>query len=267
MQKTKKDLLLKLLVAVTFAAMVIVNSLANTLPINGKTTGEVSYAYENLFTPSGFTFAIWGLIYVLLAFHACFELGLFRGCENKACNDVLEKIAVIFSVTSLINTAWVFVWHYDLIPLSMLLMVCLLVCLIYIETIINKQSMTLREKLLFRLPFSIYFGWITVAAIANATVLLVNLGWDGFGISQPAWTIIILAVGAVIAAVTMLRFKDIAYGLVPIWAYFGILIKHTSASGYSGKYPGVITTIIFCIALFIAAEIYNIIAVRRKKEK
>ncbi len=113
MQKTKKDLLLKLLVVITFVAMIVVNSLANTLPINGKTTGEVSSAYENLFAPSGFTFAIWGLIYVLLAFHTCFQLGLFHGREKKVSGDALEKVAAVFSVTSLINTAWVVVWHYD----------------------------------------------------------------------------------------------------------------------------------------------------------
>jgi hypothetical protein len=50
---------------ITFALVLTVNALANILPINGLTTGEVSDSYINLFTPAGFTFSIWGLIYTL----------------------------------------------------------------------------------------------------------------------------------------------------------------------------------------------------------
>ena len=101
----------------------------------------------------------------------------------------------------------------------------------------------------------VYFGWITVATIANATVLLVSTGWNGFGLPEATWTIVILAVGALIGVATLLRFQDIAYGLVLIWAYAGILIKHTSASGFSNQYPGVIVAVNICLALFIAAVV------------
>lgn len=97
-----------------------------------------------------------------------------------------------------------------------------------------------KEKLFIRLPFSVYFGWITVATIANAAALLVSLGWNGFGIPESIWTIVILGIGALIGTATLLRFKNIAYGLVLAWAYAGILIKHISASGFSSQYPGII---------------------------
>ena len=116
----------------------------------------------------------------------------------------------------------------------MVLMVFLLICLIDIAVIVNAQSLSPREKLFIRLPFSVYFGWITVATIANAAALLVSLGWNGFGIPESIWTIIILATGTLIGTATLLRFESIAYGLVLVWAYAGILIKHTSASGFFG---------------------------------
>ena len=141
----------------------------------------------------------------------------------------------------------------------MVLMVCLLICLIDITAIINAQSLSPREKLLIRLPFSVYFGWITVATIANATALLVSLGWNGFGIPESVWAIIILAVGALIGTATLLRFSNIAYGLVLVWAYTGILIKHTTASGFGGQYPGVIFTASICMALFALTIIYTLI--------
>lgn len=264
MAKTKTSRLLKLLIALTFVAMLAVNALANILPINGITTGAVSDSYPNLFTPAGLTFAIWGLIYLLLAASTLYQLGLFRGKE-KADETLLRNVGRLFAVSSLINIAWIFAWHYQLIPLSMLLMVLLLICLIDIAFTINSKELTTREKWFIRLPFSVYFGWITVATIANATVLLVSLGWDGFGISQSTWTIIILAVGALIGILTALRFNDIAYLLVFIWAYAGILIKHLSPSGFAGQYRGIVMILIVCLALFAATAIYIFISRRNKQ--
>ncbi len=248
---------------ITYLIMIVVNALANILPINGQQTGQVSDAYPNLFAPAGVTFAIWGLIYLLLAAYVLYNLGLFQGDKSSVKKRLLKKIEVIFSVSSIANTAWIFSWHYHIIPLSMLLMIIILVCLIYIILLVNKEQLSIREKIFIRLPFSVYFGWITVATIANATALLVSLDWKGFGISEPVWTIIIISIGMIIAAVTTIRNRDIAYGLVPIWAYIGILIKHLSAGGFSGQYPGIIATVIACIVLLLGVLTYVVIARRR----
>ncbi len=263
MEKTKNNWLFKLIVAFAFVAMVTVNALANILPINGITSGEVSDSYPNLFAPAGYTFAIWGLIYALLALYTLYLLGLFRGGE-AADETLLRKTGLAFIATSLINIAWIFAWHYQLIPLSMVLIVLLLLCLIYIALTIDQSDLSKREKFFIRLPFSVYFGWITVATIANAVVLLVSLGWDGFGISQSTWTIIIFAVGALIGILTALRFNGIAYLLVFIWAYTGILVKHLSPSGFDGQYRGVIMMLIVCLVLFVATTVYILMNHRKK---
>ncbi len=252
---------IKILVSVTFSAMIIVNALANILPINGQGTGQVSDSYPNLFAPAGFTFAIWGLIYMLLGGYTLYQLGFFQGAQEIKTN-VLDKIGLYFSLSSVANSAWIFSWHYNLIPLSMLLMTVILVCLIFISQMINNEQLTLRERVFIGLPFSVYFGWITVATIANATVLLVSLGWNGFGLPDSTWTIIMLSVGMMIGISTMLKNTDIAFGLVLLWAYAGILQKHISMEGFDGQYPGVITTAIICIGLLFIVEMYGIISKR-----
>lgn len=100
-------------------------------------------------------------------------------------------------------------------------------------------------------PFSVYFGWITVAAIANITVFLVSIGWNGFGIADDVWTSSILLVGALIGILRMCKDKNIAYGMVLVWAYLEILLKHVSSAGFGGQYPSVIVTAIICLTLFI----------------
>lgn len=261
MLASKTHTFIKVLTTVSFLIMISVNALANILPINGVNTGQVSDYYESLFTPAGFTFGIWGLIYLLLAGYTLFQLGLFQTPKN-ASGELLNKVGLYFSISSVANTAWIISWHYHLIALTMLLMIIILGCLIEIVQEINKEELLFWEKIFIRLPFSVYFGWITVATIANATVLLVSLGWNGFGIPEPAWTVIIIAVGLVISMTTILRNRDIAYGLVIIWAYIGILIKHTSASGYASQYIGVITTVIVSIVLLLFAEAYLLISQR-----
>ncbi|MBU3182982.1 tryptophan-rich sensory protein [Clostridium psychrophilum] len=261
MSQVRKIKVLKTFTVISFILMVTINALANILPINGITTGGVSDSYPNLFAPAGITFAIWGIIYLLLAGFVVYQLGLFKGTDTKT---IVELIGGYFIISSLTNAAWIFSWQYKVISLSMILMIVLLVCLIKINIKINSIKLTSKEKLFVKLPFSVYFGWITVATIANAATLLVSLGWNGWGLSEQIWTIIILLVGLIISMATTLRNKDIPYGIVIFWAYLGILIKHVSSNGFASQYTGIITTlvisliIIFICLLFVAKNKRNV---------
>lgn len=123
---------------------------------------------------------------------------------------------------------------------------------------IRKETLSAKEKIFVKLPFSIYFGWITVATIANLTTLLVSVGWNGFGLSQTVWAVAIIAIGAIIGIITILRNKDYPYGLVILWAYAGILIKHVSATGFNSMYPAVMVTTIAAMVLVTVAEVIAI---------
>ena len=247
------DLPVKIFATLTYLVMVVTNYLANALPLNGRQTGEISDAYENLFAPAGITFSIWGLIYLLLAIHLLYQWGLFHK-DGVANGKLLSKVAVLFSVSSLANTAWVFAWHYDQILISTLLIATILVLLATIVVTLRDSQLTSREQWLVRVPFSVYFGWITVATVANITVWLVSIGWDGFGIPIQIWAVIIIAVAALIGTLVMLANRDFAYVVVLLWAFTGILIKHTAADGFAGRYPEVIGTVIACIVAFLVAE-------------
>ncbi len=250
------DLPVKILLTVTYLVMVGTNYLANALPLNGRQTGEISDLYENLFTPAGITFSIWSLIYTLLAIHILYQWGAFHGAGSQH-GPLLRKVGILFSLSSLANTAWVFAWHYDQILLSTLLIATILVLLAVITVTLRDAALTTREQWLVRLPFSIYFGWITIATVANITVWLVSLGWDGSGIAEQWWTVIILVVAAAIGTLVMLRNRDYAYGLVLLWAFTGILIRHTSTGdGYAGRYPEVIATVVIALVVFLAAEAF-----------
>jgi hypothetical protein len=121
-----KKIGIKILTLLGFAQMVTINSLANILPINGMTTGDLSDQLKNLFTPQGATFAIWGVIYSLLF---VFTLRiLIRPMEQKT-----ETLSKLFIVNTIFNSAWIFAWHYEFLILSLVLMIGLLINLVQIN--------------------------------------------------------------------------------------------------------------------------------------
>jgi hypothetical protein len=246
----KKNVLIKILVTLAYFAVITVNYLANALPIGGVTTGEASDSFSNLFTPAGVTFSIWGLIYTLLLVYVLYNWGLFGKKPSKKKQKILNKVGVLFIVNAIANCCWIFAWHHGQIALSVIIMLVLLITLILVADLLNKEKFSLTETICLRLPFSIYFGWITVATIANITVLLVSIGWNGWGISEQIWTIIILLIGATIGIWRGLKDKNIAYLAVFIWAYGGIILKHSSENGFANTYPAIIATLILCVMLY-----------------
>ncbi len=249
--------IIQLTTAFSFLLMVVVNALANTLPINGVTTGEVSDRYENLFAPAGFTFAIWGVIYITLLLYVLFQFGIFRSTKRVSKRMMLKQVDLAFIVSCWVNVFWLLSWHYDMIFVSLLLMLLLLLLLIRITRVIQRERLSKREYFLVKLPFSLYFGWITVAAIANATTWLVSENWQRWGVSEEIWTVIVLLVGAVILLLTCIRDMNWLISLVAVWAYAGILYTHISPGAYDGEHMEIIVVLMLCLLLFTAAGIWT----------
>jgi len=176
-----------------------------------------------LFTPAGYVFSIWGLIYLLLIGFALYQL-----LYNLKRNSLVPSIGILFIVSCLLNISWIFSWHYIQIPLSMLIMLGLLASLIAIYLRINstKQPAISAERWLVKLPFSIYLGWVSVATIANLNALLYYLGWYGTGLSASFLTVAMIAFGIIPALFMLVKQKDLAYALVFVWAFVGIGVRH-----------------------------------------
>ncbi len=245
-----KNNLIKPLVLISYLLMIVVNALANILPINNLTTGEVSNSFPNLFAPAALTFSIWGVIYLLLGIYIFYQL-----FSKKNNSKISNRVNTLFITSSFINSVWIFAWHYKIMWLTVVLMLALLTSLIKIADIFNKEKLNSGEKLLYKIPFGIYFGWITVATIANITGFLVSIGWNGFGLPDTTWMILILLIGTAIATWRMHQDSNLAYGLVPVWAYYGIWLKHTSPGAFNNSYPTIITTVIICIVLLIISNV------------
>jgi hypothetical protein len=155
-----------------FVAVIIVNYLATSLPINGLSTGELSDFYPNLFTPAGFTFSIRGIIYLFLF---AFVVRQLIDLRSKNSKEITKKIGIWFILSCIANIAWIYARHYQQVLLSVIIMIIYLLILIKITNNIHigKKLGSRKDKIFAQVPFSILLGWISVATIANVAALLV----------------------------------------------------------------------------------------------
>ncbi len=244
-----KEFTRQISVILSVLATLIVNTLANALPLNGQNTGQISDRFHVYFVPAGYVFSIWGLIYIGLIAYA-----IYQAFPSQRENPRLRATGWWIALGGLANSAWIFLWHYNQFPLTLVAMLVLLATLIvtYLRLGIGRTTVTSGEKWAVHLPFSIYLGWITVATVANISDVLDFLKWDRFGIAPEIWMSIVLAAVLLIAVLMAFTRRDVAYAVVLLWALAGISVKQAEV-------PAVVvpTWITFgLVALTLAAALF-----------
>ncbi len=216
-----RDIFRQISIIIVTIITLTINSLATTLPLNNKTTAELSDSFLVRFVPAGYVFSVWGIIYTGLIAYTVWQ-ALPKNRENAR----MRSIGWWFVLGSVANTLWLVFWHYQHVAITLPIMLVLLGTLIYTVIVFKKiPASRLAERICVDVPFSIYLGWISVATVVNATVVLFDNGL------KPADDVAILtAVGLVVVAVLLavsqrvLR-RDTAYGMVIAWALYGVGVK------------------------------------------
>lgn len=231
----------QILVIISTLGVIFVNFLAVGGYVNNKTTGELSDKFTTDITPAGYAFSIWSLIYIGLI-----TFSIYQAFAKNEDNRFFKRIRTAYIVNCFANCLWIYAWHYELVPLSLLIMLVLLGTLAFINVVLIRASST-TEIITTKVPFNIYFGWVTVATILNASITLVYFGLQ---LSENITSII----GAVLILVAtaigiLLRFKLSAtfYPIAIAWGLTAIAVKQ------SGDTIIVVASAIGVISLLIAA--------------
>ncbi|MFY0652278.1 MAG: tryptophan-rich sensory protein [Cyclobacteriaceae bacterium] len=218
---------LKVLNIILFIGVITVNTLANTLKINGHTTGSVSAQYANYFTPAGFTFSIWSLIYLSLMVFVVYQAFPFT---NRNRQPIAERLGFSFVINCVANMGWIFTWHYMQFELTLFFMLVLLGSLIAINLRIEKYSW------LVRVPFRIYLGWICVATIANFAVYFKYLNWSGFGLAETSWAILLVVIAGALGIWLIIKKSFVLCSITICWGLFGIFMNQYAAQSELSTY-------------------------------
>lgn len=221
--------------------VITINYLSNALPFNGQTTAEISNRLNVLFTPAGYVFSIWGVIYILLV------IWVFRQLpKGRRDSPVYIKGTPLFILSCFLNSVWLFLWHYEYFSLSVIIMLAFLINLIALYTRVKAIATSFSDLL----PFSVYLGWVSVATIANISYTLVEHDWNGFGLSDNFWTIAMIFIATLLAALFRLKEKDIAYPLVFVWAFIGIGLRNLPDYSFIAYAAFFFAAVVFLIVLF-----------------
>jgi len=227
MEKSKKAWINLAALVVTL----IVNALGAIGLINGLSQKEISDRYVTLITPSPSTFGIWSVIYSLLIISAIF---LIIKSNDLYFRQTMDRITVLFRISCLLNIAWIISFSFVLVELSVLFIFALVVTLSLIcGKLLKTQD---RKRLLLPLTFGLYTGWLFIATVVNIAAALVKQNWNGFGIADNVWAIIVLIVAVLLVVLVQLKNKNAAFPLPIAWAYFGIYQFLKAPEGFSGEY-------------------------------
>lgn len=209
------------LALVATLAMIGVNAAANLVPINGVNTGEISARYPTGFTPAGWVFSIWSVIYLGLMAFAVFAA---RAPTSRAGR--VRAIEPAYLVSCVANATWIFLWHYGRILESLLVMLVLLgsLLVVYLRLRVAPASST-SERICVDMPFSLYLGWITTAALANLAAWFYDLGFYPFAVPMDDWAMLTVVTATAIYTAVGVRTRDGIYTLVFAWASLGIVLQ------------------------------------------
>ena len=220
---------LKILNVAALVVVVLVNYLANALPINGVKTADISNKYFNEFAPANLTFSIWAVIYSLIIGVMIWQYVNANEAKNKA----ISQFSTYFIANCLLNAAWLFAWHYEIFVLTIILMLGILYTLVQLNRIESKEFPTdLPTKWLLQSGFGVYLGWICIATIANITTFLVSLNYNKLGLTDTFWTGTVIGIGSITAAMLVVRYKNMYIGFAVIWALIGIVIRQNQLHGH-----------------------------------
>lgn len=217
-----------LTVAIVLVSIAI-NILSMPFPPEGKNIGEVSdTTFGNvLITPAGYAFPyIWGLIYIgLIAF------AIYQVLPQQRYSQQIAKTAWAVVGASILQMLWVYAFLTSYFWLSVVLMIGIFACLMFAYLQTRSVKPTRKVRWLLQAPISVYFSWITVAAVVNiASVLMINLPeyWSTVSTGPAALTVVMVTICAAISATVALRQGDASYPAVTIWAVSAIAVRHAA---------------------------------------
>ena len=239
-----KNMIRQITVVLITLITIVINILANALPINGLNTGQISDTFKVYFVPAGYVFSIWGIIYIGLIAYA-----VYQALPAQRANPRMQATGWWVVLGGLANCAWIFLWQYEQFVGTVGAMLILLASLImvYLRLGIGQTKVSTGETWAVRIPFSIYLGWITVATVADISDVLWFVKWNQFGISAAAWMVVILGAVLVISGLMNFLRRDVAYVIVILWALAGIAAKFPQA--------GIVTIAIWVTFGLVAASL------------
>ncbi len=200
-----------ILMTVTFIVSLILTFTSYFMKINGQSSLEISNRFPVIFAPFNASYVIWIVIYMLLGYWLVMNI-----------KKTTIKQTVLFSSICIMQALTIVVWHHELFIVTIASMFILV---LYLFLLYNTYPHSDNSPS-GRIPFSIYLAWVTFILMTNVSFTLTSYQWNGFGLSNPLWAVILLTIGVAIALHIRFHHFDIMYPSVFIWSYVGVALHN-----------------------------------------
>lgn len=234
--------------------VLLVNGLSQSQRWNDTTIGEISDAYENLFTPAGYAFAIWGLIFLMLIGYVLFQIR--SAFFSKKESLFIEQTGWWFAIANILNASWVVAFTYEYVGFSVLIMLGILVSLMQIVRKTNMERWDAPIEIIVFVwwPICIYSGWIAVATIANFSAFFASIDLTGNESTQIIWTIVMITIAVLLNIFMIWKRNMREFAGVAVWALIAIYIRHKD-NIESIAYYALCSAIFLIVIVFVHAYI------------
>lgn len=205
-------------------AVIVWNGLSNTGIIGGKTIGEVSDELYNLFTPAGYAFSIWGIIFLGLLVNAIYQVKTAYKSDEIKQSLVLTGPWLILA--NIANGAWIWFWLNEYTGISVIFMIIILLALLKTAFILNIQKAPVSREVMILSwwPNTLYLGWISVALIANVAAYLSQIGWANT-VNEEMYTIAMLIIATGVNLFVLYTRNMRTFCWVGVWALVAIAAR------------------------------------------
>lgn len=221
-QTTRSNWLMPIIVLLGVAAAIVMAFLGSGA-LGGTAVSEAAggalSSDATPLAPASTAFSIWSVIYLGLAGYAVWQLS--ATARDSARQHTLRPWAIL---SALLNAAWLWMIQLDLLLVSVLVILVLLAVLIRIMYILGAPRTGGWVELgLTDGTFGLYFGWVLVAAFANAFAWLAAEGVTA--VEDIPLGIVGIVVAAAIAGLVGLRSSGrIAPALASAWGLAWIAV-------------------------------------------
>ena len=259
----KNDKTRQVLTLLFILGMIAMTIIAQVSDLGGKPIDESSNDSYTLLNPAPYAFSIWGLIYLALL-----GFGIYQALPSQRENPRFRNASSWVIINAIANMMWypAAYWQTWNNVIANLLILIMLFSLVGINRALQNRQTTVpaAENWLARMPFAIYFGWITVATPVSIASFLVYNGWNGGGVPADIWAVTILIASLVIACIAFWRVTNFAYLIVIAWGFIAIAIAQQSISAtvYWASLVGAVIAIVVGIASYFVQPQVKVVSMK-----
>lgn len=203
------------MMTITFLFAVIACFMVNVAAPNGQTAFAIVSRFPVPISPSPIVLFFWLVVYGAIAYW------LLTHAQKRTSIPTLY--AILFNLAMLSHALTFFSWQQQFFYISVLFALVATLLLFYMYTTFYKHS---AYETISRIPISLAISFFSCLLLWEAAFTITYIEWDGFGLSEQLWGMLLLTIALTIGTAIRYLYDDPYFLIAYAWLYVCIVIAH-----------------------------------------